>query len=80
MTLEDWKEDIEDGHYVIIIGYSDNIIVFEDPASFRRTWMTEEEFIVRWHDANPRTKERYDHFAMVLLGKQPARKVLEHMD
>ena len=41
MTLEDWKEDIEDGHYVIIIGYSDNIIVFEDPASFRRTWMTE---------------------------------------
>jgi predicted double-glycine peptidase len=80
MTIEDWKEDISDGHYVIIIGYSGNIIVFEDPASFRRTWMTEEEFIVRWHDVSPRTKERYDHFTMILLGKQPARKKLEHMD
>lgn len=80
MTLEDWKEDITDGHYVIVIGYNDNIIVFEDPASFRRTWMTEEEFMVRWHDVNPRTKEKYEQFAMVLFGKQPARKLLEHMD
>jgi len=80
MTLEDWKEDNEDGHYVIVIGHHGYIIVFEDPASFRRTWMTEEEFIVRWHDVDPRTQEKLDHFAMVLLGKQPARKVLEHMD
>jgi predicted double-glycine peptidase len=80
MTLEDWKKDNEDGHYVIIIGCHDNIIVFEDPASFRRTWMTEEEFIVRWHDVDPRTQEKLDHFAMVLLGKQPARKVIKHMD
>jgi len=80
MTLEDWKDDDDDGHYVVIIGYHDNIIIFEDPSSFRRTWMTEEEFIARWHDVDPRTKERLDHFGMVLLGKTPARKVLEHMD
>jgi len=80
MTLEDWREDNEHGHYVIVIGYHGYAIVFEDPASFRRTWMTEEEFIVRWHDVDPRTKEKLDHFAMVLLGKEPARKVLEHMD
>jgi hypothetical protein len=80
MTLEDWKEDNDDGHYVIVIGYHSNIIVFEDPASFRRTWMTEEEFTVRWHDIDPRTQEELDHFAIVLLGKEPARKVIEHMD
>jgi predicted double-glycine peptidase len=80
MTLDDWKEDNDDGHYVIVIGHHGYIIVFEDPASFRRTWMTEEEFIVRWHDIDPRTQERLDQFAMVLLGKQPAKKVLEHMD
>lgn len=80
MTLKDWREDNEDGHYAIVVGYNGYAIVFEDPASFRKTWMTEEEFISRWHDVDPRTKERLDHFAMVLLGKQPARKVLEHMD
>jgi predicted double-glycine peptidase len=80
MTLENWKEDNDDGHYVVVIGHHGYIIVFEDPASFRRTWMTEEELIVRWHDIDPRTQERLDHFAMVLLGKQPAKKVLEHMD
>jgi ABC-type bacteriocin/lantibiotic exporter with double-glycine peptidase domain len=80
MTLEDWKVDYDDGHYVIVIGYDDRIIIFEDPASFRKTWMTEEEFLVRWHDIDPRTQQKFEHFAMVLLGKQPARKVLEHLD
>jgi predicted double-glycine peptidase len=36
MTLEDWRDDNDDGHYVIVIGYDNNIVVFEDPASFRR--------------------------------------------
>jgi len=82
MTLEDWKKDDNDGHYVVVIGYDGYIIVFEDPSSLRRTWMTEEEFIARWHDVDPRTKERLDNFGMVLFGKEPvpAGKVLEHMD
>jgi predicted double-glycine peptidase len=80
MTIEDWRQDNDDGHYVIIIGYIGNIVVFEDPASFRRTWMTEEEFGVRWHDIDPRTGENLQNFAMVLLGKPPAKKALEHMD
>lgn len=80
MTLEDWKTDYDDGHYAIVIGYKDNIVIFEDPSSFRRTWLTEEEFIARWHDMNPRTGEKYDQFAMVLLGKEPVKKAVEHMD
>jgi predicted double-glycine peptidase len=80
MTIDDWREDNDDGHYTIVVGYHGYAIVFEDPASFRKTWMTEEEFVARWHDIDPRTQEKLDQFAMVLLGKQPAKKVIEHMD
>jgi predicted double-glycine peptidase len=82
MTLEDWKADNDDGHYVIVIGHHGGIIVFEDPSSFHRTWMTEEEFLARWHDVDPRTQQRLEHFGMVLLGKEPVppHKTFEHMD
>jgi predicted double-glycine peptidase len=80
MTIEDWKTDYDDGHYVVVIGHSGNIIIFEDPSSIQRTWLTEEEFLARWHDHDPRTNANLDHFAMVLKGKEPVRKVVEHMD
>ncbi len=82
MTPEDWRADNDDGHYVIVIGHHGGIIVFEDPSSFHRTWMTEEEFLARWHDVDPRTQQRLDHFGMVLLGKKsaPPQNKFEHMD
>jgi predicted double-glycine peptidase len=82
MTLEDWKKDNDDGHYVIVIDFYNDNIVFEDPSSFRKTWLTEEEFLARWHDVDPRTHKKLEHFGMVLLGKQPAppQKLFEHMD
>ncbi|MBI2832594.1 MAG: C39 family peptidase [Chloroflexi bacterium] len=82
MTLEDWKTEIDHGHYVIVIGHTDSIVVFEDPASFRRTWLMEEEFLARWHDVDPATGARLEQFALVLLGKQPAppSKTIEHMN
>jgi predicted double-glycine peptidase len=80
MAFEDWKDSYDNGHYVIVIGYNEKIVIFEDPASFRRTWLKEEEFLIRWHDMDPRTQEKFDHFAMVLLGKQPVSKALKHMD
>lgn len=80
MTLEDWKLSFEYGHYAVVIGYQDYIIVFEDPASIHRTWMLEEEFLARWHDMDPKTHKKYEHFAMVLQGKEPAPRTPEHMD
>jgi len=81
MSLEDWKADHDDGHYAVVIGHKENIIIFEDPASFRRTWLTEEEFLARWHDTHPKTGRRLEHFAMVLQGKEPATRVAPaHMD
>ena len=80
MTIEDWREDYDDGHYVVVIGYEGSVIVFEDPSSFRRTWLTTEEFLFRWHDIDTKTREKLDHFAMVLLGKQPGPRTPQHMD
>ena len=80
MTLRDWRHDYNDGHYAIVIGYTDNIIVFEDPSSFRKVWLKEKEFLARWHDVDPRTGEKFEQFAMVLLGREPVIKNLEHMD
>lgn len=82
MTLEDWKEDNDDGHYVIVIAHHGGVIVFEDPSSFHRTWLTEGEFVARWHDVDPRTQQKLDHFCLVLLGKEPVppQKSFEHMD
>ena len=32
MTLEDWWKDVDDGHYVVVIGHAGSIIVFEDSS------------------------------------------------
>ena len=47
----------DDGHYVVLIGYSKDtendayIDYFMDPStSGSYTYLTEEEFILRWHD------------------------------
>ena len=62
-AIQAWKEDAEysfmaedDGHYVVMIGYSkDNdgyLYYFMDPStSGSYTYLTEEEFILRWHDS-----------------------------
>ncbi len=80
MTLDDWRRDWDDGHYAIVIGLNKDVLLFEDPATIRRTWLREREFLARWHDMDVKTGEKYEHFGMVLLGKQPAKLSLEHMD
>jgi len=80
MTIDDWKNDWDDGHYAMVVGYQDRIIVFEDPSSFRKTWLTEEEFMARWHDADPISQQKLEQFGMVLLGKEPQNPSMEHMD
>jgi ABC-type bacteriocin/lantibiotic exporter with double-glycine peptidase domain len=76
--LRDWLKDWRDGHWVIVIGYTKDKIVFEDPASIKRTWMKEKEFLARWHDLEG--KCRYENCGIVLLGKAMPRTEAEHMD
>ncbi|MBN2180143.1 MAG: C39 family peptidase [Deltaproteobacteria bacterium] len=79
MTLQDWREDYDDGHYAILIGHAKGVLLFEDPSSFRRTWLREREFLARWHDLDPKTNTRYEKFGMVLLGEEPVAKTAQHM-
>jgi ABC-type bacteriocin/lantibiotic exporter with double-glycine peptidase domain len=80
MSLEDWKLTFDQGHYAVIVDYQEHVIVFEDPASIRRTWLLDEEFLARWHDIDPKTHKKVEHFAMVLKGKEPVTRRPEHMD
>jgi ABC-type bacteriocin/lantibiotic exporter with double-glycine peptidase domain len=43
-----WK----DGHWIVSIGHDDRRIYFEDPSSFHRTWLADEELCERWHDVD----------------------------
>lgn len=42
----------DDGHGVVCIGCGDGKFVFEDPASYTRTWLSEDELLTRWHDTD----------------------------
>ncbi len=66
----DWKNDWEDGHYVVAIGYDDEKIVFEDPSSFQRTYLSFDELEERWHDVDVHGK-KYVHFGIAVYGKEP---------
>ncbi len=79
MTLEEWRSDYDDGHYAIVIGHAKGVLLFEDPGSFRRTWLRESEFGARWHDRDLGTNETLEHWGMVLLGREPADKTPEYM-
>lgn len=80
MTLNDWRNNYDDGHYAILIGHARGVLLFEDPASFRRTWLREYEFLARWHDLDASRNQKYDRFGMVLLGKEPILQTAQHMD
>ncbi len=45
-----YKELWGDGHWVVAIGYTSRRIIFEDPSSYHRTWLGDEELRQRWHD------------------------------
>lgn len=80
MSISDWKQDLNDGHYAVIIDISlDNIITFEDPASCLRTWLADDEFLARWHDVDFSTGEYLDRLGIVLTGKNPCGYTAEHM-
>jgi predicted double-glycine peptidase len=80
LTLKDWRNDYDDGHYAVVIDHARGVLLFEDPASFRRTWLREYEFQARWHDLDASINQHYEQFAMVLLGREPMIHAPEHMD
>jgi ABC-type bacteriocin/lantibiotic exporter with double-glycine peptidase domain len=80
LSEQEWQKNDKDGHYVIVIGYGKDKIIFEDPSSFSRTWLNFQEFLSRWHDVNPKNNKPIIHFGMVLQGQEPIGQSLVHME
>lgn len=66
----DWEKDWRDGHYVVAIGYTKDRIIFEDPSSFPRTYLSYNELEKRWHDVGQNGK-KYIHHGIAIFGKNP---------
>lgn len=67
----DWKNDWKDGHYVVAIGYDDEKVIFEDPSSFHRTYLSNEALEERWHDVDE-NGNKYVHWGIAVYGKEPS--------
>lgn len=66
-----YKEDWEDGHYVIAIGYDKDHIFFMDPSTLGNyTYIPIPEFLNRWHDVDQRGNKLI-HFGIVITNNKP---------
>jgi ABC-type bacteriocin/lantibiotic exporter with double-glycine peptidase domain len=69
----------DSGHWVVCIGYDGYRFIFEDPASFHRTWLASEELCHRWHDRDGR--KSINRWGCVLLVKGVYNHArVDHMD
>ena len=62
-----------DGHYAVAIGYDKKRrrIIFSDPASFYKTYLSFDELEKRWHDGESQSWD-YDHMGIIVWGKKPS--------
>jgi predicted double-glycine peptidase len=60
----------DDGHYVVAIGFDGQRVLFEDPSSYKRTWLSFEQLNERWHDVGATKKDRLEHWGCI-VGSEP---------
>ena len=82
--VTDWRANWEDGHYVVIVGLSDDRVYVMDPSV--RTgyaYLTRNQFLARWHDYDREGEQRivWDRLGIVIrggarLGRYPAEPTL----
>lgn len=78
MLVQAWKNDddedewesVDDGHYVVAIGYNNEYIFFEDPASFNRTYLSKKEIEERWKGFADDNKTVKHNVAVIIKGKK----------
>ena len=87
VLLQAWSDeavnyitDFRDGHWVVVIGYDHDKLLFEDPYSFERTFLTTTELEERWHAKEG--GEKLIHHGIAVFGKDPAydSEDVVHMD
>lgn len=78
----EWKDDWEDGHYVVAIGYDKTRLYFADPSSIFRTYLTYEELKERWHGKGDSGEQRRHSYGLAVFGQKPVYRHTKtiHMD
>ncbi len=73
-----WREDWEDGHYIIVLGLDDDNVYVEDPSLLgTRGLIPRREFLDRWHDYTGEppfdaTDRAWRRLAIFIEGGRPA--------
>ena len=71
-TTVDYREDWDDGHWAVAVGYDSENLYFMDPSTLGNyTFIPIREFPDRWHDADMDGETELHHF-MLLLSKAKA--------
>lgn len=81
LDLQAWAEDLtvdyatslNEGHYVVALGYDDEFIYFSDPAVGEKVKLTRAELEARWHDTTRGVL--YDHFGIAVSDRTSAKRV-----
>jgi len=66
-----YKNCWNDGHFVVVIGYTGKDIICSDPALFKTGYMPIQEFLDRWHDYDEGETKTY-RLGLAIYGKEPA--------
>ena len=75
--IADWRADWEDGHYVVVVGLSNDRVYVMDPSV--RTgyaYLHRNEFLARWHDYDMDGDRRvvWNRLGIVIEGGKPIRR------
>jgi predicted double-glycine peptidase len=64
------KEDYNDGHYVVVIGYDDKHFIFEDPSlNNKNGYLPFTDLEIRWHGYGDTKNEKLINFGIAVVGK-----------
>jgi predicted double-glycine peptidase len=64
-----YKDCWNDGHFVVVIGYTNKDILFSDPALFNTGYIPISEFMNRWHDYDEGETKTYQ-LGIAIYGKE----------
>jgi hypothetical protein len=71
---QNWTDDQNNSHYMVVIGIDTTNVYFEDPAILgSRGYIPDQEFLDRWHDTyvNSTGNNTTDtHLGIIITGKQ----------
>jgi predicted double-glycine peptidase len=78
-NTQNWTDDQNNSHYMVVIGIDNENIYFEDPAVIgSRGYTPNQEFLDRWHDSyqvaagnNSTNNVTDNHLGIIITGKQP---------